>query len=81
MKTVEELQKENTELRKENDKFRKVLKSNRDINVDLPDGEEIHLSGGTIYVNLDSLDYNTRESFKSWCRAHAITNSEPVFNL
>jgi predicted nuclease with TOPRIM domain len=45
------------------------------------DTNEIKLSGGEIYVNLDGLDYTTRESFKDWCRQHAITNSEPTFNL
>jgi len=44
-------------------------------------GHEIELSGGTITVNIDDLNYMTKESFKAWCRVHAITNSEPVFNL
>lgn len=41
----------------------------------------IVLSGGNIRVDLSGLDYMTRESFKSWCQQHAITNSEPTFNL
>lgn len=41
---------------------------------------EIILSGGTLYADLSGLDYLTRESFKTWVREHAITNSEPLFN-
>jgi hypothetical protein len=69
------------ELQKENRRLRKIIKDSSDIDVDLPGGNEIILSGGTIHVNLDGLDYMTRESFKEWCRQHAITNSEPTFNL
>lgn len=47
----------------------------------MEDVETIELSGGIIKVNIDELDYMTKESFKAWCRVHAITNSEPVFNL
>jgi hypothetical protein len=52
------------ELQKENRRFRKIIKDSSDIDVDLLRSDEIILSGGTIRVNLDGLDYMTRESFK-----------------
>ena len=41
----------------------------------------ILLAGGIIKVDVSELDYTTKESFKQWAMKHAITNSEPVFNL
>lgn len=41
----------------------------------------IELSGGTLLCDISGLNYFTKESFKEWCMKHAITNSEPVFNL
>lgn len=48
---------------------------------DMTEVESIDLAGGVLEVNLDDLDYMTRESFKAWVNQHAITNSEPLFNI
>ena len=74
-------EKELQDLKEENEKLKTKIKEYDDLDFNPPDTDEVILSGGTLYVNLDGLDYMTQQSFKEWCMKHAITNSEPVFNL
>lgn len=63
------------------EQLEKEVNSLEDNAEDLYEVESIELDGGTILVNLKGCNYMLRESFKQWCSANAIANSEPVFNL
>jgi hypothetical protein len=67
--TIEQLTKENADLKEENNKLKAAISEHEDLDFAVPGTDEITLSGGTIRVNLDGLDYMTRESFKEWCQA------------
>lgn len=81
LEAIETAHEEMNDLKDENENLKKELQEQEKLAHNYVETEEIELQGGIIYFNIASLNYITRESFKDWIQKHAITNSEPTFNL